>query len=140
MFHNRSAFMLSGEHLPFKNLAKPTRALDPNYAENIKAYHERRRVYDTVVHNLYSWVRDLPPDVELPDGDLLEDIHVYVSYWVEAHPKFRLLFLALDGTALVALGVLLEEMMREVLGEDGDLCLTEPWENDATFLDPGGAT
>lgn len=34
-------------------------------------------------------------------------------------------FRSLDETALIAMGVLLEEMVREVVGETGDLVFTE---------------
>ena len=84
------------------------------------------REFDLKTNAMYSWTRDLPPNIELPDGELLEDIHAYMADFFGAHPEMSKMFRSMDETALVALGVLMEEMMRETLGEDGDLALLEP--------------
>jgi len=76
-------------------------------------------------HELYSWTRSLPPDLKLPDGELLEDIHTYASDFFGAHPEMSKMFRSMDETALVALAVLMEELMSEALGTDGDLALLE---------------
>jgi hypothetical protein len=121
--------------------------------------------YAITVHSVYSWTRDLPPNLELPEGELLEDVHAYVADFFAVHkkpsgadsgnsnkkPRNRValpapadmrtdisndipsetslsqsnIFRSLDETALVALGVLLEESMREALGDQGDFALVE---------------
>ncbi|KAI0472678.1 hypothetical protein GGR56DRAFT_576686 [Xylariaceae sp. FL0804] len=72
----------------------------------------------------------------LPDSDMLKAIHSYASDFYEAladqragksasgqrrNPDER----SMDETALLALGILLEEAGREVLGKGGDLVFTE---------------
>ncbi|KAI0016197.1 hypothetical protein F4780DRAFT_783482 [Xylariomycetidae sp. FL0641] len=101
---------------------------------------------------------------QLPDGDLLQAAHVYASEFYgalgradrraqEAGPRrqrggegINLDERSMDETALLALGILLEEAGRDVLGRRGDLVFTEgvevgedgeeDWEADAVgFLD-----
>lgn len=64
---------------------------------------------------------------ELPDSDLLKALHCYTSYFY-AHATadggsgdWR----SLDETALLGLGILMEEITRHALGQTGDLVLTE---------------
>ena len=70
----------------------------------------------------------------LPDSDLLKAIHAYTSdfYGRAAANGGPLDFGSLDETALLGLGILLEEMAEHVLGDTGDLAFVE-WEdiNDA---------
>jgi hypothetical protein len=64
---------------------------------------------------------------ELPDSDLLKALHCYTSdFYSRATPRggagnWR----SMNGTALVALGILMEEATRDVLGQTGDLVFTE---------------
>ncbi|EAU39418.1 conserved hypothetical protein [Aspergillus terreus NIH2624] len=66
-------------------------------------------------------------DRPLPSSDLLEAIHAYSAdfydnaTWDRGHDDYR----SMDETALIAMGILLEEMARESLGETGDLVLVE---------------
>ncbi|KAG5365946.1 hypothetical protein CJU89_0350 [Yarrowia sp. B02] len=55
----------------------------------------------------------------LPQTDLLEQIHRYVSGW--AHQNYPLMMNRLDESVLLAMGVVVEEAVREMLGKDGDL-------------------
>ena len=70
----------------------------------------------------------LSEEQRLPDADLLKAIHQYSSdfyanmYGTRASSDFR----SMDGTALMAVGILLEEAMKESLGENGDKVFTEP--------------
>ncbi|CAF9919368.1 MAG: hypothetical protein GOMPHAMPRED_001764 [Gomphillus americanus] len=75
----------------------------------------------------FYWAdRHLPPD-SLPGSDLLEAIHVFAS----DHYQYTTLdhgysdTKSLDGSALLALGILLEESARGVLGETGDMAFVE---------------
>jgi hypothetical protein len=69
----------------------------------------------------------LPADQQLPSGDLLSALHAYVSklYSRTEGPEMEKAWKCMDETALVAFGILLEETVREVLGETGDLAFTE---------------
>lgn len=63
----------------------------------------------------------------MPDSDLLKAIHAYASdfFGKVLGEEARVSFGSLDETALIALGVLLEEEMGRVLGETGDLVFVE---------------
>ncbi|KAI9756603.1 MAG: autophagy protein 5 [Chaenotheca gracillima] len=68
-------------------------------------------------------------DQELPDSDLLKAIHTYVTdfYARTATSEHEGLidWRSMDETALLALGILLEESVDEELGETGDLVFVE---------------
>lgn len=82
----------------------------------------------------------------LPDSDMLKAVHGYTSHFYEAlaqrHDRegrgnLRLVDeRSMDETALLALGMLLEEAARESLGKNGDLVFTEGVE-DATGRNAG---
>jgi hypothetical protein len=57
----------------------------------------------------------------------LSVLHAYVSklYSRTEGPEMEKAWKCMDETALIALGILMEEMAREVLGETGDLAFTE---------------
>lgn len=76
----------------------------------------------------YAADEELPSDLRLPDSDLLKAIHTYASdfYSMATDDKGRCDFRSMNETALLALGVLLEEAAVEVLGETGDMALVEP--------------
>lgn len=61
----------------------------------------------------------------LPDSDLLKAIHMHASDFYGAHPDAEDSFKSMDETALIAMGILLEEATAEKLGETGDLAFTE---------------
>ncbi|KAI5370389.1 Putative RNA polymerase I-specific transcription initiation factor Rrn10 [Septoria linicola] len=71
--------------------------------------------------------RHLAPGNRLPDSDLLKTIHAYASDFYgsvlqhDAHDDFR----SLDETALLALGILLEEAAAHSLKDTGDLAFVE---------------
>ncbi|PSS27461.1 hypothetical protein M430DRAFT_154429 [Amorphotheca resinae ATCC 22711] len=66
-------------------------------------------------------------NADLPDSDLLKALHCYASDFYSrattdgGSGDWR----SLDETALIALGILMEEATRDVLGETGDLVFTE---------------
>ena len=68
---------------------------------------------------------------KLPDSDLLQDIHRYVSeFYATRYPRDpdhgdNVDVQSLDESALLAFGILLEEACRTCLGSTGDLALTE---------------
>lgn len=69
----------------------------------------------------------LPPGQKLPSGDMLSALHAYVSklYSMNECPEMEKAWKCMDETALIAFGILMEEMANEVLGETGDLAFTE---------------
>ena len=74
------------------------------------------------------WAHEhLAPNQQLPDSDLLKAIHAYASdYYSRTFGEGAVVdFHSLDETALLCLGILLEEMADEVLGETRDLAFTE---------------
>lgn len=78
-------------------------------------------------NDTYFAHRNLPPGVRLPDSDLLKAIHAYASdfygsgYLGNTNIDFR----SLDETALLAMGILLEEAAAHILGKTGDLAFVE---------------
>ncbi|KAJ9201750.1 hypothetical protein DTO021D3_7757 [Paecilomyces variotii] len=78
-------------------------------------------------NDFYFAHEDLPPDCSLPDSEMLQAIHSYCSDFYDRATLDRGQddFRSMDETALIAMGVLLEEMATESLGETGDLVLVE---------------
>lgn len=81
-----------------------------------------------IPYDYYDADEKLKPDQRLPDSHLVKDIHMYVSHFYEAtnEPGETYDFRSLDETALLAMGILLEEACKEPLGASGDMVLTEP--------------
>jgi hypothetical protein len=77
--------------------------------------------------DFYYAHESLPPGISLPSSDLLVGIHAYAADFYRRATKNRGQsdMLSMDETALIALGILLEEMAKESLGEAGDLVLVE---------------
>lgn len=102
---------LRPDEVLFKNRSAPTR------------YEER---------DYYFAHQNLSPDQQLPSGELLEALHAYISKLysrtqkASEQPAWR----CMDETALIALGILMEETVKEVLGETGDLALLEAARSD----------
>lgn len=69
----------------------------------------------------------LPADRPLPSSDLLEAIHAYTADYYDYTTLDHGLddHQSMDETALIAMGILIEELARESLGETGDLVLVE---------------
>jgi len=69
----------------------------------------------------------LPAGQKLPSGDMLSALHAYVSklYARNECPEMEKTWRCMDETALMAFGILMEEMANEMLGETGDLAFTE---------------
>lgn len=77
--------------------------------------------------DIYAADRHLGTQQSLPDSDLLKTIHAYASdfYTSTASGDGKLDFKSLDETALLAMGILLEEAAAEAVGKTGDLALVE---------------
>lgn len=120
----------------------------------------RRRAPQRYAEKDPYFAHDDLPDGALPDSDLLKSVHGYTSRFYDALGRrrrrrrrhegegegegeaegegeeaargdIRLVDeRSMDGTALLAFGVLLEEAAREALGTDGDMVFTEGVEDD----------
>ncbi|KAK3677725.1 hypothetical protein LTR78_002575 [Recurvomyces mirabilis] len=77
--------------------------------------------------DVYEADRHLQPDQKLPDSDLLKAVHAYVADFYKANPDSpnSLDERSMDETALLAIGILLEEASAMSLGKTGDLALVE---------------
>lgn len=64
---------------------------------------------------------------ELPDSDLLKALHTYTSdFYARATGEDNAGdWRSMDESALIAMGILMEEATREALGETGDMVFTE---------------
>ncbi|KAL4817436.1 hypothetical protein BDW67DRAFT_159490 [Aspergillus spinulosporus] len=69
----------------------------------------------------------LPPDCPLPSSELLESIHSYTAdfYDQAVSAAGRINHYSMNGRSLLFMGVLLEELAKESLGDTGDLALVE---------------
>ena len=69
----------------------------------------------------------LPAGQQLPDGELLSAIHAYISklYSRIGDDDDPDVWKCMDETALIALGILMEETAREALGATGDFAFLE---------------
>ncbi|OXV05261.1 hypothetical protein Egran_06971 [Elaphomyces granulatus] len=78
-------------------------------------------------NDFYFAHESLSSECPLPSSDLLQAIHTYSSDFYDnaAVDGGRDDFRSMDETALIAVGILLEEMARESLGDTGDLVLVE---------------
>ena len=84
-------------------------------------------------YDIYWADRHLTEQQKLPESDLLKAVHAYASdfYGRATRNKGLVDFESLDETALLSIGVLLEERAEEVLGETGDLAFVEGEEEGA---------
>lgn len=77
--------------------------------------------------DIYWADRHLNEDQVLPHNDLLKAVHVYAAEYyhralgIQGDVSFR----SMEETALLAVGILLEEAAEHILGETGDLALVE---------------
>lgn len=76
--------------------------------------------------DIYFASSSLPLHQKLPDSDLLKAIHTYTSdFYGRATNHSQINYKSMDETALIALGILLEEAAAECLGETGDMAFAE---------------
>lgn len=83
---------------------------------------------DAVSHEYYHADERLNSRQSLPDSDLLKAIHAYSSeFYTAATEEGGLIdFRSFDETALLALGILLEEATKEAINGGKDMMLLEP--------------
>ncbi|KAL4873100.1 hypothetical protein BDV12DRAFT_116760 [Aspergillus spectabilis] len=69
----------------------------------------------------------LPSDRPLPSSELLESIHAYTADFYDqgVRGQGRENHYSMNGNSLIFMGILLEELAKESLGDTGDLVLVE---------------
>ncbi|KAH9844485.1 homologous recombination [Teratosphaeria destructans] len=81
--------------------------------------------------DIYAADRDLTPEQGLPESELLKEVHAYVSdFYKSLGEGGDVSFQSFDETALIAMGILLEEAANESLGRTGDLAFVEAEDED----------
>lgn len=82
--------------------------------------------------DVYFAQRYLASHQRLPDSDLLKAVHAYASdfYSGSLGDQAKMDWRSMDETALLALGILMEEAAADVLGETGDLTFVEGEDDD----------
>ncbi|CAI7631455.1 hypothetical protein PCG10_008985 [Penicillium crustosum] len=90
-------------------------------------YRKQNIPAESIEEKVYFAHENLPSDQALPNSDLLETIHAYAADYYEyaTADNGKDDHQTMDETALLALGILIEEMAKEELGETGDLALVE---------------
>ncbi|RAL11077.1 uncharacterized protein BO97DRAFT_371577 [Aspergillus homomorphus CBS 101889] len=78
-------------------------------------------------NDFYFAHESLPADRPLPSSELLEALHAYSADFYDHATVDRGQddYHSMDETALIAMGILLEEMAKESLGETGDMVFVE---------------
>ena len=106
-----------------KNLPDEDNALAPH-----EVLLRRTGAPPSLTTKVYSADERLNHDQVLPDSDLLKAIHAYTSdfYARATLDSGKCDYRSMNETALLAIGILLEEAAVEVLGETGDMVLVEP--------------
>ncbi|KIX00323.1 uncharacterized protein Z518_10462 [Rhinocladiella mackenziei CBS 650.93] len=88
----------------------------------------RTTLPEDLVYRSYDAAGELSGNDRLPESEMVKAIHSYASdfYSSATVDKGMYDFRSLDETALLAMGILLEEAVKEALGEGGDMALVEP--------------
>lgn len=76
----------------------------------------------------FYWAeKHIPPSQKLPDSDLLKTLHTFTAdfYTQATDNQGKTDSRSMDETALLALGILMEESAAQVLGETGDLVFVQ---------------
>jgi hypothetical protein len=75
----------------------------------------------------FYFASDSLPSQALPDSDLLKALHCYTSdfYSRATTDGGRGDWRSMDETALLAMGILMEEFCRDILGDAGDMVFTD---------------
>lgn len=112
--------------IPLQSTNSKTRANQPLRPDEVlfKSSKAPRRYEET---DYYFAHANLPNNQRLPGGDLLSALHRYIAkcYTRNGENGNQKVWKCMDETALIALGILMEETAREVLGETGDLAFVE---------------
>ncbi|KAK5064545.1 hypothetical protein LTR84_000378 [Exophiala bonariae] len=89
----------------------------------------RTNIPSDLLEKSYATVAEIVTSGKLPDSEMLKAVHTYASdfyFSANGKGKSKIDMRSLDETALIAVGILLEEAVRETLGENGDMAFVEP--------------
>jgi len=113
--------------VPFISSSRDTASSSSHAVSPESVLFRRKNAPDRYEEDDFYFAHESLPPTALPESDLLKALHCYSSDFysrVVTDPggaDFR----SLDETALLSLGILMEEVCRETLGETGDLVFTE---------------
>ncbi|KAF3929032.1 hypothetical protein ABW20_dc0102047 [Dactylellina cionopaga] len=93
----------------------------PAAADEILCYNQKSKIPPTVDQIM----RNKEVTDHLPDSDLLKAVHAYASEFYTAKGWDGIAGRSMDESALIAIGVLLEEWCKEMIGENGDMVFVE---------------
>lgn len=139
-----------------------SRKLKPEEALFAKAAAPPLYAEDPYAYDAAALLPSDDPKSTLPSSDLCKSLHTYASDLYSRHPRLKerkkkkggdvwdgdmaksfwelkkgfknkIEYKSMDETALLSLGILMEEMQREALGQTGDLVFTEEGEERAKF-------
>lgn len=89
----------------------------------------RTNIPGDVLEKSYANVAEAVTSGKVPDSEMLKAVHTYASdfyFSTSGEERSKVDTRSLDETALIAVGILLEEAVREALGENGDMVFVEP--------------
>jgi hypothetical protein len=91
-------------------------------------YLRQTRIPAEIFNDNHDTGGELAAARKLPESEMLKAIHTYASdlYNSATMNQGTYDFRSLDETALIAVGILLEEAVKEALGETGDMVFVEP--------------
>ncbi|CAG7973314.1 unnamed protein product [Penicillium nalgiovense] len=115
----------------FRHVAAQYRDTTSSAARSLRPeellYRKQNIPAESIEEKTYFAHENLPSDQALPNSELLETIHAYAADYYEyaTADNGKDDHQTMDETALLAMGILIEEMAKEELGETGDLALVE---------------
>ncbi|KAK6530053.1 hypothetical protein TWF694_003427 [Orbilia ellipsospora] len=105
------------------------RPLSPSHSKPASAdeilFHNPKDPNFTLPESVDKILRDENVTASLPDSDLLKAIHAYAADFYAAKGWDTVTGRCMDESALLAMGVLLEEWCKEMIGKDGDMVFLE---------------
>ncbi|KGO71859.1 hypothetical protein PITC_025910 [Penicillium italicum] len=119
-----------GVHVP-RTIASQYRDTVSTSARSLRPeellYRKQNIPEESIEEKFYFAHENLPSHQALPNSDLLETVHAYAADYYEyaTADNGKDDHQTMDETALLAVGILIEEMAKEELGETGDLALVE---------------
>jgi hypothetical protein len=112
---------------PFASKYRDTASSGARILRPEEVLFRKQRLAKQPIDESYFAHEDLPADQPLPSSELLKALHVYAAEYYEfaTADNGKDDSATMDGTALLAMGILVEELAREALGDTGDLVLVE---------------
>lgn len=121
---NRQRFLSRSNTSRWRRNVSSTRAVRPSNAILSRLEGDE---------DLEDWIdEETLDDIPLPESDIIEAVQSYTGHFYANTTDSRRTehFSSMNGSALIAMGVLLEELGNELLGETGDMVLVEREDGD----------